>query len=180
VALQAVLAQASFVEIFMAGYASLRDPQEGLPKVFALDAGALVGGNALREVALVAGQSRVLAFQHVTGFAVIEFVGIPLDQLKIRSVVVRVTARALLARSRRDTIGGVQPAFGRDARADVGMATDALELRLTAPDLVALRAVNGAVQKLVRLGQRTRRNLSRGAPGQPTGRYEYEYEEESL
>lgn len=176
-ALQAVLAQASLVEILMASDASLRDPQEGLAEILALDAGALAGGNAIRKVALVAGQSRVLAFQHVTGFAVIEFVGIPLDQRKIRPVVVRVAARALLARSCRDMVGGVQPAFGRDARADVAMATDALELRLTAPDLVAFRAMNGAIQELVRLGQGTRRNLSRGAPGQPTGRYEYEEEE---
>ena len=91
-ALQAVLTQASFVEIFMARHTSLRDTEEGLAQVLHLDTGAVDGGNAIWNVALVAGQSRVFAFQQVTRFPVIEFVGIPLDQGEVHAVVVRVAA----------------------------------------------------------------------------------------
>ena len=58
-------------------------------------------------VALLAFQARVLAFENVSRFSMVESLGVPLHQRKIFAVVFGVTARAFLARTRRNVIGGV-------------------------------------------------------------------------
>jgi len=104
----------------------------------------------------------MFAFQQVSGFFVVELVRIPLDQRKIFAVVIRVAAHAFLAGARGDVIGPMQPAFGGDSRANIGVTADALELRLAAPDFVAIGAVHGPVEKLVLPRERAGRNLRRG------------------
>ena len=161
VALDAIRSQPPFVKIFVTRRAGLRDSQEALAQIFRLDVGALGGRNPLRQVTLVAGQPRVLALQHVAGLAVIELVRtrVPLDQRKICAVVIRVTLHAFLAGARGNVIRAVQTLFCCHPRPDVGVATDALEYRLTAADLMTIRAVRQAIQKLVRSRQRAGRDL---------------------
>src|SRR5438309_10451891 len=91
----------------------------------------------------------MFAFQQVSGFFVIELVRIPLDQRKIFAVVIRVAARAFLAGARGDVIGPVQPAYGGDSRANIGVTADALEVGLAAPDFMGIGAVHSPLEKLV-------------------------------
>jgi len=161
VALQAILSETSFVKVFVAGHACLRNPQEGLAQILLLYVRALGGGDFIGQVALIAGQAGMFAFQQVSGFFVIELVRIPLDQRKIFAVVIRVAAHAFLAGARGDVIGPVQPAFGGDSRTNIGVTADALELRLAAPDFMAIGAVHGPVEKLVLPRERAGRNLRR-------------------
>ena len=111
----------------------------------------------------------MLAFEQVASLFVIELVRIPADQREIRAVVIRVTAYALLARACRDVIRGMQPALFCDARSDIGMAADALELRLAAAQLVTLRAMYGSVKKLMLASKRSRRNLRSGTAAEHNG-----------
>ena len=145
VALQAVLSQPAIMEIFVASHAGLRDAEEGFAQILHLDRGALGSRNFFGEVALVASQARVLALEQVSGFLVVELVWIPLDQGEIHSIVVGVTTHAFLAGSGGDVIGSVQSALGCDASADVAVAADATKLGLATAELVAFRAMNGAV-----------------------------------
>lgn len=167
VALQAILSETSIVKIFVTGHACLRNPQEGLAQILLLYVRALGGGDFIGQVALIAGQAGMFAFQQVSGFFVIELVRIPLDQRKIFAVVIRVAAHAFLAGARGDVIGPVQSALGGDSRANIGVTADALELRLAAPDFVAIGAVQGPVQKLVLPRERAGRNLRPARSNQP-------------
>ena len=110
-------------------------------------------------MAFVALQPRVLAFEKVAGFLVVEFFRIPLDQRKIRPVVIGVAAHALLAGPGGNVVRRVEATLGGYARADVRMASNAAELRLAPADLVAVGAVHGAVKKLVLLCKRAGRDL---------------------
>ena len=94
--LQAVLAQAAFVFVFMASYARGRDSEESPIQVLGLDALTFAGGNMFGRMAPVAGQPRVLAFERVTGLAVVKSFDIPLDQGEVHAVVVGVATGALL------------------------------------------------------------------------------------
>jgi hypothetical protein len=166
VALQAILSETSFVKVFVARHACLRNPQKGLAEILLLYVRALGGGDFIGQVAFIAGQAGMFAFQQVSGFFVIEFVRIPLDQRKIFAVVIRVTAHAFLAGARGDVIGPMQPAFGGDSRANIGVTADALELRLAASDFVAIGAVQRPVEKLMLPRERAGRNLRPGRSNQ--------------
>ena len=155
VALNAIWAETAFVTVLVARGAGLRDPEEGLAEILHLDGGALSSGNLVGRVALVAGKPGVLAFQQIAGLFVIELIRVPLNKRKVHSVVIGVAADALLTGTRRYVIRTVQAALGGDARTDVGVAADAAELRLTAADLVTVGAVGGAVERLVRAGERS-------------------------
>jgi hypothetical protein len=166
VALQAILSETSFVKVFVAGHACLRNPQEGLAEILLLYVRALGGGDFIGQVAFIAGQAGMFAFQQISGFFVIELVRIPLYQRKIFAVVIRVAAHAFLAGARGDVIGPVQPAFSGDSRSNIGVTADALELRLAAPDFMAIGAVQRPVEKLVLPRERARRNLRPGRSNQ--------------
>ena len=172
-ALQTILTESAFVEIFVTSYASLRDPEEGLAQILHLDAGALGCGNLFREVALVARQSGVFAFQQVACFLVIELVRarIPLDQREIRAVVIGVASSALLARAGRNVIRAVQSAFRSNPRTNVGVTADAFELRLTTPNLVAICTVHCTVEELMLTGKWPWGNLGGSGPSGPAQHY---------
>jgi len=104
----------------------------------------------------------MLALEQVTGFFMVELVGIPLDQGKVRAIVIGVSAHAFLTGTSGNVIGAVQAFFGGDARPDVGVATDALELWLTAADFMAIGAVHGTIEELMLAGQGAGRDLGRG------------------
>lgn len=69
----------------------------------------------------------MLAFQHITGQLVIETFRVPFNQRKIFPVVVGVATRALLARSRLDVVGRMQPFVRGDAVGNFRMTFQALE-----------------------------------------------------
>src|SRR6266545_590589 len=104
VTLQTFLPEPSFVEILVTGDARLRDAQEGLAEIFLLDVRPLGRWYAFGKVTLVASQARVLAFQKVAGFLVIELIRIPFDQREVGAIVVGMTTHALLARARGNVI----------------------------------------------------------------------------
>jgi hypothetical protein len=142
----------------------LRDPEESFAEILHLDGGAFSGWNLVGRVALIAGKAGVLAFQQISGLFVIELIGVPFNKRETHAVVIGVTTDALLAGTRRYVIGAVQATLGGHARADVGVAADASELRLTSSDLVAVRAVSRAVEKLMRARERSGRDLRAGVP----------------
>jgi hypothetical protein len=165
------------VKVFVAGYARLRNPQESFAEILLLYVRALGGGDLFGQVAFIAGQAGMFAFQQVPGLFVIEFVRIPLDQRKIYAVVIRVAAHAFLAGAGGNVIGAVQPAFGCDSRANIGVTADAFELRLAASDFVAIGAVQGPVEKLMLPRQWSGGNLRRGRSDQRTKNCKLKQEE---
>src|SRR5579862_1518006 len=179
VALDAIRAEPAFVEILVARRAGLRDPEKRLTEILHLDRGALGSGNLIGRVALIAGEAGVFALEQVARFFVIELIGVPFDKREVHAIVIGVAAYAFLAGTSGYVIGSVQSALGGDPRADVGVAADAAELRLTAADLVAVGAVGGAVECLVRAGQGAGRDLRRSMSGKKNKNEEEENYAES-
>ena len=179
VALDAIRAEPALVEILVARRAGLRDPEKRLTEILHLDRGALGSGNLIGRVALIAGEAGVFALEQVARFFVIELIGVPFNKREIHAIVIGVTAYAFLAGTGGYVIGGVQSALGGDPRADVGVAADAAELRLTAADLVAVGAVGGAVECLVRAGQGAGRDLRGSMSGKKNKNEEEENYAES-
>jgi hypothetical protein len=95
-------------------------------------------------MAFVAGHSSVLALEQISGFFVVESLGVPLDQWEILAVVIGVAAGTLLTGAGGDVVGRVKPLMSRNAAADFGMAIHAFERRLAA-ELVTTRTVGGSV-----------------------------------
>jgi len=172
--LNAIWAETAFVKVLVARRAGLRDPEEGLAEILHLDSSPLGGRNLIGRVAFIAGKSGVLAFQNVTGLFVIELIRVPLNKREAHAVVIGVTSDAFLAGTRRYVIGAVQATLGGHARANVGVAADASKFRLTSTDLVAVRAVSGTVEKLVRAGERSGRDLRGGVPREEPKKKEQE------
>ena len=79
VTLQTLLPETSLVEILVTRHAQLGYAQEGLAEILLLDGGPVRRWYVFGKMALVASQPRVLAFQNVAGFLVIELIRIPSD-----------------------------------------------------------------------------------------------------
>jgi hypothetical protein len=77
--------------------AGLRNAQKTARQVLYLDRRAVCRCNMLGRMASSASYSGVFAFENVTGELVIEGLGIPFDERKIRTVVFGVATRALVA-----------------------------------------------------------------------------------
>ena len=101
----------------------------------------------------------MLALKQISGFFVVEFVRIPLDEREICTVVIGVAPHALLAGAGWDVIRGVQTALGSHAGADIGVASDAAKFRFAAPNLVTVGAMRGAVKNLMLSREWTGRDL---------------------
>lgn len=98
-ALQAVVAEAAFVRIAMAGGAVGRLAEEGFAEIFHFDEIATGGKHVRRGVALRAGCGGVFGFEFVAGEIVIELLwrGRPLNQVGGLAVVLQVAAHAVSA-----------------------------------------------------------------------------------
>lgn len=142
----------------MTADAWLREAQERAVQIFDFDASALGRRNLLRGMALLAGESRVFAFQLESGECMVEIFRVPLDQRKVLTVMVRVASRTSLAGSGLNVVGGVQAFVCGNARGNLGMTLEALEYAL-ASESVAGCAIRRTVQGLVRSRQWPRRNL---------------------
>lgn len=125
----------------------------------ALDLRDMLGG-----VAAIACQTGMLALQDITSLLVIEGLEVPLNQRKIKSVVLRVTTGALLAGCRVQVIGRVQAAPGAQAGCNLAVTVETLERRLAAK-LVTGGALCGAVKRAMRTRKRARGDLRPSHPG---------------
>ena len=96
-------------------------------------------------MALAAPQDRVLAFEQVSSFLVIERFDIPLDQRKVFTVMLRVATGAFLAGAGRNVVSGVQAFASRKPCGNFGVTVQALQRRLAAK-FVTTGAVGGSVQ----------------------------------
>ena len=141
--------ETALVEIFVARNAGSRKTEKGAVQIFIFDCRAFLRGYARCVVALVTGQSRVLAFQHVPGFLVVEGLGVPFNQREVFAIVFGVTASTLLARAGRNVIRRVQSLVSGNSAGDLSVALLALESGLTAK-FVTGGTVACAVQRLVR------------------------------
>ena len=95
-------------------------------------------------MALFTSQARVLAFEHVARFLMIERLDVPLDEREVFPVVLRVASGAFLAGAGWNVIGRVQAFVGRKPSRNLGVTLQALQRRLP-PKLVATGAVSGSI-----------------------------------
>src|SRR5262249_26454553 len=151
--LQAVLPQPAFVDVLVTSDACGGNAEVRAGQILILDVRFFRRSNAVRRMAFVAGRANVLSFQRPSRLLVIEIIYVPfdvgdldeLDQLEVHPVMVRVAADASLAGSRLQAIAAMQAALGRHAGGDFGVAFQALELRLSTAELVAVSAMRRAV-----------------------------------
>ncbi|HEY2232459.1 MAG TPA: hypothetical protein VGK01_03200 [Candidatus Angelobacter sp.] len=111
-------------------------------------------------MALRALQPSMLALENVPGLFVIEGLGIPLDQREIFTIVLGMTAGALLAGTARNVVGRMQALVSGEAGSDFRVTIKAFEGSLTA-EFMASGAIGGTVEGLVGPRQRAWRNLRR-------------------
>ena len=104
-------------------------------------------------VALLAREPRVLSFQWIAGFGVIEslFGRLPMNDLEVQAVMFGVAANALLVVGLRHQ-NGVIAAMGGDALGNLRVAFETLEVLISTCKPVAGSAVRRATQELVGSG----------------------------
>ena len=97
VALQAILAELAFVNIFMAAHTILHESEKCSAEIFHLDEGPIGRTNMCGSMALVTFNGRVLALKNVTRLAMIEGLerGNPVNQRKVGAVMFRMALRAV-------------------------------------------------------------------------------------
>ena len=137
-------AQTALVEIFVTGRAGGGHTEIGAVQILFLNGRTFLRRDAGGIVALVAGQSSVLALKQISGFLVVESLGVPFNKREVFAVVLRVATGALLAGAGGDVIGRVKAFVGRNAAADFGVAIHAFKGCLAAK-FVATRAIGGSV-----------------------------------
>ena len=157
VALEAVLAELSFVRILVARPALLRQPEERPVQILHLNERPRGALDVSGGVALVTSDGRVLPLQRVARLAVVEFLErrIPVDQREVFAVMFGVALRAVVLVG----IVRVQAAARSELRGDFLMAFLALQERGTFSDRVAAGALRRAAERSVRFGKQPRGNL---------------------
>jgi len=162
VALQAVGAKAALVVILVTGAARSDETHPGAIQVLALKQRPFGGGYVLCGVATAASRGGVLAIEHITGLRVVKPLrrGVPMDHVEVLAVVIRMAFDACRAGRSGQRIGGVQAMVAVHFGGDLAMTLRAAERRGSRGDGVALGAVGGAVEALMRPCQRTRRDLT--------------------
>ena len=132
VARKTILAKASLVLILMAGGTGGGKAEIGSAEIFDLDRTTFLSRNVRGIMALGALQPCMLALENVPGIFVIEGFGIPLDQREIFTIVLGMTAGALLAGTARNVVGRVQALVSGKPGRDFGVTVQAFERRLAA------------------------------------------------
>lgn len=107
----AIRSEASLVLILVASQAGRRKAQERPVQIFDFDRRAFLRRNVRWIVALIAGESSVLAFQQISRVFVVEGLRVPFNKREIFAVVLGVAAGTLLARSGWNVVGGMQPSM---------------------------------------------------------------------
>lgn len=142
-ATRAILSDLAVVLILMAACTFTRKSKIGSLDVFDEDSATRSGRNIFWFVALLAGYSGMLPHQSKAGFAVVHRLAawLPMNELKIGAVVLRMAARAILAGSIRVHPDGMHAAPLRQAFAYLRVAFKTLQLRRATAQVVALGAV---------------------------------------
>jgi hypothetical protein len=125
--LLATRTQPSLVRILMASSASLWYPQKTARQVLHLDRSALLRCDVIGTVAASTSHAGMFSFEKVSGEFVVESLGVPFHQWKILAVMLRVTARTLFARPRRNVVGGVEALVSGHTSCNLSVAFDALQ-----------------------------------------------------
>lgn len=109
-----------------------------------------------------ASHTRVLAEQRVSGLCVIERLlrRLPRDERELPAIMLGMAARTILRRRLFIYHCGVKPARLGETRGDFLMAIETLQCATLGAELVAIRALRGAIQILVCARKRPRRDLS--------------------
>lgn len=154
-------AQAPFVLILVARDAARGETEISAAQVLGFDRRAFLRRDVRGIVALVAGQSSVLAFEKISSLLVVKGLDVPLDDGEVFAVMLGMTARAFLTGAWRKVVARVQPSVCREPSCNFGVAFQTFQGRLPAK-LVATGAVCGSVERLVRAGEGAGRNLSGG------------------
>ena len=99
VAFRAIVAELTLVRIGMAGRARGRLAEEGIRGIGVFDQRFARGKHVRRGVALLTGYGRVLAFEGVTGEAMVEVLlrRLPVNQAEIFAVVLQVATHTIFA-----------------------------------------------------------------------------------
>src|SRR5258708_1150702 len=155
-ALQTIVPELTFVHIFVARYAILRQPEKGLRKILHFDERAFIGNHVRGQVTFLASNACMLALQLVARQPVIKLFlrRLPMDQVEVLTVVFKMATDAVF------TIGiphlklGVIAMFCFQPFRYFFMAIQALESRRASTELVAARALGGSGQTLMGFGKR--------------------------
>lgn len=163
-ALLAVCSQPAPVLVCVAAYAGARQAQIGQVQILHLDRPSLGWRNVAGVMALLAGERGVFALQRVACLGMVEgFLGrLPVDQLKVDAVMLRVTPHAVPAGALGSKNRAVIAGMGGDPPGNLVVALQALEASSWAScQPMATGAARRSFQKLVRFGERPRGDLPR-------------------
>jgi hypothetical protein len=146
VALQAVVSQLAFVNVLVARLAILGQPKKGFRKILHLDERALGGDHVGSRVTFFAGYAGMLPFQLVAGETMIKLFlrGLPVDEAEVFTVMVKMTADAILAIRIRHLELRMIAMFSDEPLRDFFVAIQALKRRNAGAELVATRALRRA------------------------------------
>ena len=123
---------------------------------------ALGGSYMTSRVAAAARKVGVLAIERVPCLPVIELIAgrFPLDDVELRAQVLRVAPNAVLVPGKVLRGSSVEAPLICEPQPDFCVATGAFKFSFAQPKGVAGGAVNGTLEALVRLRERTRGDLS--------------------
>ncbi len=107
----------------------------------------------------------MLAFQRISCLSVVKLPDwhIPVDQIKVPSIVVAMTLDASPLCFILSDQGGVQSSLRRQAFTNIAVAAETLELGRPYAGIMAIRAMTGTVQETVGIGKLARRDLGGAA-----------------
>jgi hypothetical protein len=161
VAVSAVGAQLPAMDVGVAGGALLRESEIRAIQVLHPNAGMIEPGNDMRVVASVAGKTCMLSNQRITGLPMIEFRGrrFPLDDVEVNAVVLGVAPRTVFNGSGTFDHRRVIPVSRREALPDLLVAAQTLQAGRSGTENMARAAVGRPAQVIVRLRERTWRDL---------------------
>lgn len=152
--------KAALVEVFVAGGAGCRDADKSAIEVFDLDQRAHIRRDALRHVALLAVDARVLSFEDVSRLFMVEGFRVPFDEREVLAIVIGVALHASLTGTGLKSVRGMQSLVRVESRSNFGVAVEAFEDRLAA-QFVASCTTGGAFEILMGAGERPGGNLRR-------------------
>ena len=149
--LQTIVPELTFVHIFVARYAILRQPEKGLRKIFHFDERTFIGNHEGGQVTFLASNARVLSLQLVARHTVIKLFlrSLPMDQVEILAVVFQVATDAVFAIGIPHLKLGVIAVLCFQPFRYFFMAIQALESRRAGAELVAGYALGGSGQTLM-------------------------------
>ncbi len=151
---QAITAEPPLVLVFVTSRAGGGQSEKSLVEIMRRERGFLGRRDMRTVVTLRAVQARVLAVKLKARLQMVEGLGVPLNNLEILAVMLRVAADAITPRRGCRQNRRVITAASRYPRRNILVTLKATILRLTGPYLVARHASRGAIPLAVCLGKR--------------------------